>query len=67
MPDQDLQRLHKIIDDNKGECEVWFKLNGTKECRKFRSRTMKINPDPEVINEIKNIVGDTGLRIYGEV
>jgi len=67
MANEDLKQLRSIIDNNKGECEVWFKLNGTEECRKFRSRTMKINPDPDVLNKIKGIVGDTGLRIYGKV
>lgn len=67
LPDEELKLLHKIIDNNKGECEVWFKLNGTKECRKFRSRTMKINPEPDVLEKIKGIVGDTGLRIYGKL
>ncbi|MGB3340344.1 MAG: DNA polymerase III subunit alpha [bacterium] len=67
LPNEDLNQLHSIIDNNKGECEVWFKLNGTKDCRKFRSRTMKINPDPDVLNKIKDIVGDMGLRIYGKI
>ncbi|MGB3479801.1 MAG: DNA polymerase III subunit alpha [bacterium] len=67
LPGEDLDQLHEIISNNEGECEVWFKLNGTKDCRKFRSRTMKINPDPDVLNKIKGIVGDMGVRIYGRI
>lgn len=67
LPNEDLKQLHEIISNNEGECEVWFKLNGTKDCRKFRSRTMKINPDPDVLNKIKGIVGDMGVRIYGRI
>ncbi len=67
LPDEDLKHLHEIISNNDGQCEVWFKLNGTKECRKFRSRTMKINPESDVIDKIKNIVGDASVRIYGRL
>jgi DNA polymerase-3 subunit alpha len=62
-----MKGLCDLINDNKGECEVWIKVNNDTESKKFRSRTMKINPDSEVLNKIKLILGDHGLKIYGKI
>ena len=62
-----LKELSNLINGNKGECEVWIKVNNDKESRKFRSRTMKISPDADVLNKIKGILGDDGVKIYGRI
>lgn len=62
-----MKRLCDLINGNKGECEVWIKINNDKETKKFRSRTMKINPDSEVLGKIKDILGDQGVKIYGKI
>jgi DNA polymerase-3 subunit alpha len=62
-----LRELCELINGNKGECEVWIKVNNEKESRKFRSRTMKISPDTNVLNKIKSILGDDGVKIYGRI
>ena len=62
-----LKKLCDLINGNKGNCEVWIKVNNHRESKKFRSRTMKVNPDAEVLNKIKHILGDEGLRIYGKI
>jgi DNA polymerase-3 subunit alpha len=62
-----MKQLCDVINDNKGECEVWIKVNNDNETKKFRSRTMKINPDSEVLDKIKLILGDHGLKIYGKI
>ena len=62
-----LKQLCSIINDNKGNCEVWIKVNNHKEAKKFRSRTMKVNPDADVLTKIKHLLGDEGLRIYGKI
>ncbi|MGB7053751.1 MAG: DNA polymerase III subunit alpha [bacterium] len=62
-----MKGLCDLINDNKGECEVWIKVNNDTESKKFRSRTMKINPDSEVLSKIKLILGDHGLKIYGKI
>ncbi len=67
LPEDDLKRLFEVLNNNKGECEVWFKINGKTECRRFRSRTIKINPEPNVLGQIKNIVGAISLKIYGQI
>lgn len=67
LPEHDLKKLYELINNNKGECEIWFKVNGKEESRKFRSRTMKIKPEPKVIDKIKDIVGDMSLNIYGKI
>jgi DNA polymerase-3 subunit alpha len=67
LAEDDLRQLHELIKDNKGQCEIWFKINGTNECRRVRSRTLKVKPTPEVIDKIRDIVGDVGLQIYGRI
>jgi DNA polymerase-3 subunit alpha len=62
-----MKELCDLINDNKGECEVWIKVNNDNEIKKFRSRSMKINPDSEVLNKLKLILGDHGLKIYGKI
>lgn len=67
IPEDGLKRLLDVLNENKGECEVWFKINGEADCRRFRSRSIKINPEPHVLNQIKNIIGDGSLQIYGQI
>lgn len=67
LPDRNLKDLQKVLDANKGSCEVWFKINGKMECRNFRSRSIRINPAPEVLDQIKGIVGPSSLHIYGSI
>ena len=67
LPEKDLKSLHSLLETNKGPCEVWFKINGMKNCRNFRSRSIMINPDPELLTKIKSIVGPASLQIYGRI
>jgi len=67
LAEGDLQQLYEILNNNQGECEVWFKINGTNACKNLRSRSLKINPTSDVLGKIKNIVGDMSLRIYGKI
>jgi hypothetical protein len=62
-----LKQLCDLINGNQGSCEVWFKVNNDKESKKFRSRTMKINPDSDVLTRIKDILGEEGIKIYGKI
>jgi DNA polymerase-3 subunit alpha len=62
-----MKQLCALINDNKGDCEVWIKVNNDNESKKFRSRTMKIDPNAEVLERIKLILGDHGLKIYGKI
>jgi len=67
IPEDDLKKLHNIINNNQGSCEIWFKINGKDDIHNIRSRTMKIKPDPELFREIKKIIGDSNLKIYGKI
>ena len=67
IDEKTMMQLCDLINENKGDCEVWIKLNNDTESKKFRSRTMKINPDSQVLNKIKLILGDQGLKIYGKI
>ena len=62
-----LKQLCSLINDNQGSCEVWFRVNNDKESKKFRSRTLKINPDSDVLNQIKGMLGKDGIKIYGRI
>jgi hypothetical protein len=65
--DDTLKLLCNLINDNQGDCEVWFKVNNDKESKRFRSRTMKVSPDADVLGRIKNILGKESLKIYGKI
>lgn len=65
--EEELNRLKDIIVNNQGDCEVWFKINGENTCRNFRSRSLKIDPKKEVLNDIKAILGPDALRIIGNI
>ena len=67
VDEKTMKQLCDLINENKGDCEVWIKLNNDTESKKFRSRTMKINPDSQVLDKIKHILGEEGLRIYGKI
>ncbi|MBN2619785.1 DNA polymerase III subunit alpha [candidate division WOR-3 bacterium] len=63
----ELNNLKDLIVNNEGDCEVWFKINGESTSRNFRSRSMKINPESDVLNEIRSILGPDALRIIGKI
>jgi DNA polymerase-3 subunit alpha len=67
VDEKTMKQLCDLINENKGDCEVWIKLNNDTESKRFRSRTMKINPDSQVLDKIKHILGEEGLRIYGKI
>jgi DNA polymerase-3 subunit alpha len=67
LPEEKLKQLYELINSNKGECEVWFKVNGDAECRKIRSRTMKVKPELTVLNKLREIVGTHAVRIFGRI
>ena len=67
VDDSTLKQLCDLINGNQGSCEIWFKVNNDKESKKFRSRTMKINPDSDVLTRIKDILGEEGIKIYGRI
>lgn len=68
LPEDKLKQLHDLVNNNKGECEVWFRVNGeNNECWKIRSRTMKVKPEPEVLSKIRDIIGNNAIKIYGKI
>ncbi|HEC79088.1 MAG TPA: DNA polymerase III subunit alpha [candidate division WOR-3 bacterium] len=67
LPQENLKHLRELLEANRGECEVWFKINGKEESRNFRSKSIKISPAPHVLAQIKEIVGEVSLKIYGRI
>ncbi len=58
-----LKELQELINKYKGECEVWFRLPDANGSRSIRSRSLKIDPQPEVLSRICEIFGQDVLRI----
>ena len=58
-----LKEIHRLIDANPGSCNVFFFLlnNGTNKV--LRSKEFKIKPSSELISNLKDIVGESNLRI----
>jgi DNA polymerase-3 subunit alpha len=67
LNDDILHKLHELINNNQGECEVWFRVNGKEDARRFRSRSLRINPDSLVIEKIKAISSQISIKIYGQL
>uniref|UniRef100_A0A7C4TFB2 DNA polymerase III subunit alpha n=1 Tax=candidate division WOR-3 bacterium TaxID=2052148 RepID=A0A7C4TFB2_UNCW3 len=62
-----LKSLYELIEKNKGECEVWFKVEDENQSRKIRSRSMKVNPQPEVLEKMREILGGNSFKILGGI
>jgi DNA polymerase-3 subunit alpha len=62
-----LKDLQELLSDNKGSCEIWFKVADGNDNRNIRSKSMKINPDPEILNKIRAIFGPDTLKIFGQI
>lgn len=62
-----LKDFQELLADNKGNCEIWFKVADGNDNRKIRSKSMKINPDPGVLNKIRAIFGPETLKIFGQI
>ncbi len=60
-----LKEFHSLINNYRGECEVWFMVPDSNGFRNIRSKSMKINPIPEVLSKIREIFGNDALRIRG--
>ncbi len=68
FPEEKLKKLYELIERYQGDCEVWFRVNNNgKDVRNIRSRTMRIKPDNIVLKQIKEIVGEDSVQIYGQV
>ncbi len=66
MQSEKLKAFYDLINNYRGECEIWFVVPDYNGVRNFRSRSLKINPKPEVLLKIKELFGDSALRIFGK-
>jgi len=62
-----LDSLYDIINKNQGDCELWFKIGNGADSRNIRSRTIKINPNTEVLKQIKEIVGENSIKVITKI
>lgn len=62
-----LTSLYEIINQNQGDCEIWFKIGNGKTSKNIRSRSFKINPEPQIIKQIQNIVGENSVKIITKI
>lgn len=65
MESEKLKAFYELINQHRGECEVWFMVPDTKGLKNIRSRSLKIDPQPEVLSKIREIFGKNALRIIG--
>jgi DNA polymerase-3 subunit alpha len=62
-----LKLLYDLISKNQGECEIWFKVGNGSDCKNIRSRSLKINPDAEVLKQIREIVGENAIKVIAKI
>lgn len=58
-----LNQIHKLIDENPGECIVYFHVVNNGSSKLLRSKFYKVKPTKELISNLKKIVGEDNLNI----
>ncbi|MEO0136509.1 MAG: DNA polymerase III subunit alpha [candidate division WOR-3 bacterium] len=58
-----LKYLYELFNNHRGECEVWFLVPDVDGFKNIRSKTIKIEPKPEVLSKIREIFGENSLKI----
>ncbi|MEO0155520.1 MAG: DNA polymerase III subunit alpha [candidate division WOR-3 bacterium] len=61
-----LKAFYELINNYRGECEIWFMVPDSNGFKNIRSRSLKINPKPEVLSKIKELFGNNALKIIGK-
>ncbi|MGQ9533947.1 MAG: DNA polymerase III subunit alpha [bacterium] len=61
-----LKEFQELITRHQGECEVWFMVPDANGVKNIRSRSLKIDPQPEVLSKIREIFGQDALRIVAK-
>ncbi len=62
-----LKSFYELVNKYRGECEIWFRIEDESQAIKIRSRSLKINPQPEVLERIREIFGVDSLKILGGI
>lgn len=55
--------LKKVIEDNPGNCNVFFQIVNNGKSRVFKLVDNKIKPTSDVIEMLKNLVGENNIKI----
>lgn len=58
-----LKKFQELINKYQGDCEVWFMVPDANGAKNIRSRSLKIDPQPEVLSKIRELFGQDALRI----
>ncbi len=68
LDEKEILDLQKILIQNPGNTEIWLRLTDEKGTqRTIRSRSFKISPRVEVVEAIRKITGEDGVKLSGEV
>lgn len=63
-----LKSFYELVNKYRGECEIWFRIQDeSQQAIKIRSRSLKINPQPDVLEKIREIFGEDSLKILGGI
>ena len=58
-----LVQIHKIIDENPGNCNLFFNVINNGSSKVFRSKEYKVKPTVELISNLKKILGEDNLNV----
>lgn len=58
-----LKELQELINKHQGSCELWFVVPDANGTKNIRSRSLKIDPRPEVLSKIRELFGQDALKI----
>ena len=60
LRDEILERLYRIISVNPGNVALFFEVTG----KKFKSKTLKVNPTEKLIKNIENVLGKNSVSLH---
>lgn len=61
-----LKEFQELINRHQGNCEVWFIVPDANGAKNIRSRSLKIDPQPEILSKIRELFGQDALRIVAK-
>jgi DNA polymerase-3 subunit alpha len=58
-----LKSIKQLAESNPGSCNLFFLVINNGKTQMYKSKEYKINPSPDLISNLKKLVGDDNLRI----
>lgn len=58
-----LEKIKSLVESHRGNCYLFFNVNGNGTKKIYKSKEYKVNPTSELISNLKKLVGEHNLNI----